>query len=248
MNRESASAPLMLVVQLTEEQRRMIREQTGQDITALPYETKAPSVRCEFGGVRLRVVRGVFVPVAATEQVLQATLCATAGQRNPIIAEVGTGSGAVALAAAKAMPGATVFASDISRAALACARRNRARNGLRNVHFQHGSLLSSLPARLRGRVSVVVGNLPYLPPRLTAALASSFPPDTAIGIDEDGLGLPRQLAAAAREFLQPGGSLVLQLAGFQWPEFIPELTALGYDEPVLSSTASNAPVAGLVHY
>ena len=236
--------PLMLMVQLTEAQRRQIREQTGQDISAVPFETDAPYVWCLFGGLQLCVTRGVFVPAGATENLLHALLASIEGEETPTIIEVGTGSGALALAAGNALPRARIIAGDVSKGALLCARANRKRLGIHNVRLIESSLLSAMPGRLRGQITAIVGNVPYLPPRLQDALAGSFPSGTAIGLDEDGLGLPRQLATTAREFLQPGGSLLLQLAGFQWPEFKRELIGLGYDEPVLSSNALDAPVSG----
>src|SRR5688572_17074431 len=108
----SKSPALMVMVQLTDSQRRQIREQTGQDIDALPYESGASSVRCEFGGLTLRVTRGVFVPAQATEHLLQSLLDAMRGRDAPIIIDVGTGCGAVALAAAAALPRSIVIATD----------------------------------------------------------------------------------------------------------------------------------------
>jgi methylase of polypeptide subunit release factors len=91
---------------------------------------------------------------------------------------------------------------------------------------------------------VILANVPYMPPRMTEAARSTFPEGTAIGLEEDGLGLPRQLAAKARDYLRPGGSLLFQLAGFQWEDFAQELQTLGYDAPQLESGEQNAPIIG----
>jgi release factor glutamine methyltransferase len=176
--------------------------------------------------------------------VLDAALGAAAQWPDPFLIDVGTGCGAVALAAARKLPTATIYATDISEIALRSARENRARLGARNVRFIRGSLLSPIPKRFQGKAAVIVANVPYVPPRLSAAFAGAFPADSAIGVGEDGLGLVRDLAANARSFLAPGGSLVLQLADFQWASFTPELTALGYAPPELSKQSGAGPVAG----
>ena len=236
--------PLLFRVDLTEDQQRQILDQTGFTIAALPFESSAASVRIPFGGITLHVPRGVFVPSAPTERVLEAALAAAAPWPRPTMIDVGTGCGAVALAAAHALPSATVYATDISDDALQAARRNRVRLGLRNVRFARGSLLAPLPRRLRGHVSVIAANVPYVPPRLGDAFARVFPAGSAVGVGADGLGLVRDLASAARGFLAPGGSLVLQLADFQWTSFGGWLTALGYREPELLARSGRGPVAG----
>ena len=236
--------PLTFRLELTAEQQRQILEQTGQTLTSLPYESSALAVRIPFGGITLDVPRGVFVPTDSTERLLEAGLEAAAQWREPTIVDVGTGCGAVALAAARALPAAMVFATDISKPALHAARKNRTRLGLGNVRFAQGSLLRPLPRRLHGRVAVIFANVPYVPPHMSNALASAFPVGTAIGLGPDGLGLVRELADAARAFLAPGGSLVLQLADFQWPVISEELTRLGYSAPGLSTRVHPGPVAG----
>jgi release factor glutamine methyltransferase len=238
--------PLLFRVDLTEEQQRQILDQTGYTIAALPFESRAPSAHIRFGGITLHVPRGVFVPTAPTERVLEAALAAAAPWPHPIMVDVGTGCGAVALAAARALPSATIYATDISDDALQAARRNRVRLEVRSVRFTRGSLLAPLPRRLRGKVSVIAANVPYVPPRLGDAFARVFPAGSAVGVGADGLGLVRDLASAARGFLAPGGSLVLQLADFQWTSFGGWLTALGYREPELLARSGRGPVAGRV--
>jgi release factor glutamine methyltransferase len=248
MSAESSVAPLVVRLQLTDEQQRLIRERTGLSIPAIPVETDAASIQFSFGGVELCIERGVFVPNPNTERLLRLAVDDASRHERPILVDVGTGSGAVALAAAARLPRATVFATDISTDALRCARQNRARLGALNVQFRLGSLLTPLPKRLRGAVTVMVANLPYLPPAATEAARHTFPQGTAIGLGEDGLGLPRRLALAARDFLAPGASLLMQLAGYQWPAFAQDLMSLGYSEPWLESAEQNAPVIGRVEW
>jgi release factor glutamine methyltransferase len=244
MNTNEGEAPLMLRVQLTDDQSRHILDQTGHSLSAILYKSAASEVRCHFGGIPLRVPRGVFVPAATTEQLLHAAIDAASAFTRPTIVDVGTGCGAVALAAANALPRASVIATDVSNLALRAARANRTRLRLRNVRFVYGSLLTPLPRRLKRKVSVVVANVPYVPPPLADAVERAFPQGSAIGRGKDGLDLVRELAEEARTFLMPSGSLVLQLADFQWVGFSAELVSLGYGAPELQHQAIGAPVAG----
>jgi release factor glutamine methyltransferase len=244
MNTNEGEAPLMLRVQLTDDQSRHILDQTGHSLSAILYKSAASEVRCHFGGIPLRVPRGVFVPAATTEQLLHAAIDAASAFTRPTIVDVGTGCGAVALAAANALPRASVIATDVSNLALRAARANRTRLRLRNVRFVYGSLLTPLPRRLKRKVSVVVANVPYVPPPLADAVERAFPQGSAIGRGKDGLDLVRELAEEARTFLMPSGSLVLQLADFQWVGFSAKLVSLGYGAPELQHQAIGAPVAG----
>jgi release factor glutamine methyltransferase len=243
---ESSMAPLVLTLRLTEEQQRQILAQTGLKVPAVPFESEAAALTCRFGGVELRVVRGVFVPTPSTERLMRRALDVASEYDRPVIIDVGTGSGAVALAMAKALPKATVYATDISADALRCARENRDRLGLRNIEIELGSLLEPIPQRLRSGVTVIVANVPYLPPTMTEEARQVFPEGTAIGFGGDGLDLPRQLAASARDFLAPGSSLLMQLAVFQWPMFARDVVSLGYCEPQLEQRSEHGPIIGRI--
>ena len=241
-------APLFVPLQLTPEQQDLIRQRTGITLATLPVESHALVVSCRFGGVTLRVRRGVFMPSATTERLFELVREAASGRRRPVIVDVGTGCGAVALATAAALPGASLFATEISDLAVRCARRNRVRLGLRNVTILSGSLLSPLPRRLRGGVAVIAANIPYVPPGLSDVVMHAFPAGTAVGMGADGLDLVRELARTAREFLVENGALVLQLASFQWPSFSEELRALGYEVPLPQQPLPRAPVAVWVRW
>ena len=242
MTAPSNLAPLLVSLQLTPEQQELIRKRTGLTMPTLPYESAASVARYQFAGIELRVNRGVFSPSPATERAAALVLEVARGYENPLIVEVGTGCGAVALAVAATLPQASVIATEISQPAVECARRNRDRLRLRNVSLRRGSLLSPVPKRLRGTIPVIVANLPYIPPQLRDSAEGFFPVGTAIGLGDDGLDLVREVARTARVFLQPGGSLVLQLAGFQWQPFGDELRRLGYEVPPINIPIANAPV------
>lgn len=139
----------------------------------------------------------------------------------------------MALAVASARSDADFHATDISARALRWARRNRRRLGIANVRFHRGSLLQPLPEHLRGRVSVIMSNAPYVPAVTAAKRHWDAPLGTVRGPGPDGLDLVRTLGSDARGFLEPGGSLLIQIAGYQWDGFAEELLALGYrpEEP-----------------
>jgi release factor glutamine methyltransferase len=131
--------------------------------------------------------------------------------RPGVVVDVGTGSGAIALAVAEAAPNAVVWATDVSSAAVELARLNARRAGLRGgVTVRRGNLLDPFP----GTADVIVANLPYLPigerqsyPELAAE------PVSAVFAEGDGLGLVRRLVATARRRLSTDGLLALQIRG-----------------------------------
>lgn len=164
----------------------------------------------EFNGLRIESAPGeVMTPRAMSEQLI-AEACARIGGAARV-ADVGTGSGALAIAIAAARPEARVWATDIDAHAVRLARANVVRLGLAGrVHVRRGDLLEPVP----GPLDVIAANLPYL----AAATAASHPdlrsePFDAVFAPGDGLGPYRRLAAAAAAQLSPGGALVLQLYG-----------------------------------
>jgi release factor glutamine methyltransferase len=162
-----------------------------------------------FCGLPLRTQPGlVMTPRVASEQLVAAALDFL-GDRPARVVDVGTGSGALAVAIASAAPCADVWATDVSPAAVAVARENVLRHGLAaRVTVCQGDLLDPVP----GEIDLVVANLPYLP----AAAANSFPdlaaePHSAVFAAGDGLGPYRRLLAACAGRLAEGGAVAIQL-------------------------------------
>ena len=157
----------------------------------------------------LRAAPGrVMTPRPASEALVEAAV-ALVGDRRARVADVGTGSGAIALALAKALPNADVFATDTSPEAVALARENARALGLEHrVTILDGDLLDPVP----GELDVVVANLPYLP-LAEAALHDDVAaePRDAVFAPGDGLDPYRRLVEASRERLDESGSLVIQL-------------------------------------
>jgi release factor glutamine methyltransferase len=162
-----------------------------------------------FLGLPLLIAPGaVMTPRAATEQLVTAAV-ARIRDLPARVADVGTGSGAVAAAIALASPHAEVWASDVSAAAVLLARVNARRLGVGDrVHVVKGELLEPLP----GPLDLVVANLPYLPEtdRGRYPDLADEPPE-AVFAGGDGLGVYRRLLDAAEERLTPAGAVMIQL-------------------------------------
>ncbi len=214
MTPRASAVPLFVELELTEEQQRQILQQTGISLGGIVFESTARSIRVSFAGLALTVPIGVFVPTSATEHTRSVAVEAASQWRRPVVVDVGTGCGAVALSIAHARRSSTVYGTDISDVAVRAARRNRTRLSLKNVRFLRGSLLSPLPKRLAGSVNVIVANAPYVPPQMSEAFAGSFPEGTAIGLGPDGLDLIREIAAPRVAFLS-----LEALSCSSWPTF-----------------------------
>jgi release factor glutamine methyltransferase len=149
----------------------------------------------------------VFTPRPTTEALVNAALDRIDGVPMRI-ADVGTGSGAIAVALAVARPEIDVWAVDKNPDAVALARENAARNGVSDrVHVVEGNLLDPVPVP----VDVVVANLPYLPDSLHDP-AYDDEPDDAVYAPGDGLEPYRRLLSACRDgkLVTPGGIVLIQ--------------------------------------
>ncbi len=185
------------------------------------------TARCRVHGTEVLAGPGVFPPTPDAERFVRLTLEHIADADRPLVVEVGAGCGAIGLAIARTRPDADVRLTDLSRAAVRWTKRNRKSLGLRNVRVYRGPLLDPIGDDLRGRVAVMLANLPFYPAASYAAIGG-VPRDTIEGEDEDGLGLLRRLAQDAAILLAPRGRLLLQMFASQWETFAPELAALGY--------------------
>jgi len=184
-----------------------------------------------FRRLELAVGPGVFVPRPETETVADLALAACAGLDRPVVVDLCTGSGALALAIADEVPGARVHAVETSPEALPWARRNIAATGL-PVTLHDDDVTGDLPtvASLRGTVDVVVSNPPYIPPGaipVDAEVAHHDPPQALYGGGDDGLDVPRAVVGAAALLLRPGGTLVMEHADVQSDALLAHLEADG---------------------
>jgi release factor glutamine methyltransferase len=164
----------------------------------------------EFCGLRIAVDAGVFVPRRRTEFLVQNA--AALARPADVILDLCCGAGAIGAALAAALGGAEVHAVDIDPAAVRCARRNVP------GRVYQGDLYDPLPATLRGRVSLLAANVPYVPTgeiRFLPPEARSHEPLVALDGGPDGLGILRRVAAGAPGWLAPGGHLLIETSDRQ---------------------------------
>lgn len=148
----------------------------------------------EFYGLEFAVDARVLIPRPETELLVEAVLDCVKSLEWPVVLEVGTGSGAIAVVLAKALPQARVLATDISEEALCVARHNAARWEV-GVEFFQADLLTDLPWTECG-VDVVVANLPYIGRKefdFIQLMVERYEPEVALFGGDDGLDLYRRL-------------------------------------------------------
>jgi release factor glutamine methyltransferase len=187
--------------------------------------------RAPFRSLNLAVGPGVFVPRPETEQVVQFAidaLRATASDQ-PIGVDLGTGSGAIALAMATEVPHARVYGVEVSPLAFVWTKQNFRESGAANATPIFTDLAVALP-ELNGTVSVVISNPPYIP---RAAIPRDpevrlFDPEIALYGGDDGLDVVHQVSATALRLLHSGGTLVMEHGELQAAEIAALLRADGW--------------------
>lgn len=194
----------------------------------------------QFCGRRLEIDPGVFVPRHRTELLVRhASKVASPGAT---VVDLCCGSGAVGAAIAAAIHGVRLFAVDIDPAAVYCARRNLNRLG---AEVFEGDLYTPLPPDLRGRVDVLVANVPYVPTHEVSLLpheARSHEPRAALDGGPDGLDMFRRVAAAATAWLAPGGHLLVEASAAQSSLARDEMSRNGLASRVVHSEELDATV------
>jgi release factor glutamine methyltransferase len=163
----------------------------------------------EFCGRRVAVEPGVFVPRHRTELLVRVAVAeARAVRGRPVVLDLCCGSGAIGAVMAGLLPALELHAADVEPAAVRCARRNL---GPLGAAVYEGDLFAPLPRSLRGRVNVLVANVPYVPSEALALLppeAREHEPRRALDGGRDGLDVLRRVAAEAPHWLTPGGVLL----------------------------------------
>lgn len=174
----------------------------------------------EFYGRDFQVAPAVLIPRPETELLIEAVLEKTKGGR---IADIGTGSGAIAVTLALEASECAVVATDISAAALVIARANAARHEANNIAFLQSDLLSAFAPH---SLDAVVSNPPYIPKVQAATLQREVvehEPHLALFSEEDGMQHYRRLVEQSKVVLKPGGWLILELAFDAVPKLEPLL-------------------------
>ena len=190
----------------------------------------------EFWGMDLIVTPAVLIPRPETEHLIETVLELQGSERDHLrIADVGTGSGCIALALAKELPNAEIHATDSSLQALEIARVNAARHQLeQRIHFHHTDLLATLTPPF----DFIVSNPPYVGESEEDQVqleVRKFEPRSAVFGGATGTEVIARLIPQARELLRPGGTLVMEvsgsiadqvlalLKGWEKPDVIPDL-------------------------
>lgn len=172
----------------------------------------------EFWSLGFLVSCDVLVPRPETETLVERALKHLAAINNreaPRILELGTGSGAIAVALASELPQAEIVATEIAPAALAIARRNASRNGVSNaIRFLQGDLFTALDQELERDFDLILSNPPYIPRGEIAHLeaeVSRWEPRAALDGGVDGLDFYRRIIEEAPGYLRQGGAVAVEI-------------------------------------
>ena len=183
----------------------------------------------EFYGLPFRVTRDVLIPRPETEHLVEQTLEVAVQFQRPRIVDIGTGSGAIAIALAHKLTNGQITAIDLSEASLAIARENAERNHVVNrVRFLQGDLLAPVASE---QFDIVVSNPPYVPVTDLDSLAvevRDYEPALALFAGNDGLDIYRRLIPAAHASLVPNGFIALEIGYDQSPDIHTLLADSGF--------------------
>jgi release factor glutamine methyltransferase len=183
----------------------------------------------EFWSLPLRVTPDTLIPRPETELLVERALQLAQSVHAPRIADLGTGSGAIAIALASERPDAEIDAVDRSDQALTVARENAIRLGYLSIGFLHGDWCEALPAGRR--YDLILSNPPYIEPDDPHLRQGDLPrePASALVSGSDGLADIRAIARQARQRLKPGGWLLLEHGYRQGAAVRQILAQLGYE-------------------
>jgi release factor glutamine methyltransferase len=168
----------------------------------------------EFRGLELIARPGVFVPRDSSEFLAEQAVRRLRKRKAPVAVDLATGGGTIALAVSNEAPKAAVYGTDISGEAIALARKNAKRLGLK-AHFRQGDLFGALPKKLRGEVDVITLHPPYVASGEMDDLPDEIrdwePVHTLTDRSDDGLGLIRRTVDEAPAWLRRGGWLLMEV-------------------------------------
>lgn len=197
----------------------------------------------EFCGLRIEVDTGVFVPRRRTEFLVHQA--ADLARPGAAVVDLCCGSGAVGIAVLAAVAGVDLYSADVDPAAVRCARRNLAAAGGVTSRVFEGDLYVALPTTLRGRVAVLMANVPYVPTEAIAEMppeARLHEPRTALDGGFDGLDVLRRVVADAPTWLAPGGHLLFETGERQGRDAVEVVARAGLRPRMASSDELGATV------
>jgi release factor glutamine methyltransferase len=207
----------------------------------------------EFWGLEFEVTPDVLIPRPETEHVIEVALDRLAVRelragRKPTfggdglrIADIGTGSGCIAITLAKELPGATIYATDISSAALVVAKRNATRHSVADcIHFLESNLLDITTPQF----DLILSNPPYVGRREAETLAREVrdhEPEIALYGGEEGYEIYADLITQSAAHLKPGGLLVLELGHNSLPAVRPLLETPDWTNVAITNDLAGIP-------
>ncbi len=175
----------------------------------------------EFWGLPFKVNRDVLIPRPETELIVEETIKAAATGHAPLILDLCTGSGCIAVTLAKEIPGSRVFAVDISEKVLSVARENAERHSVaERITFLNGDIFEPLNG-LNIKADIIVSNPPYISKKMMAGLepeVKDYEPVTALYGGDDGLDFYRRIISDTPAYLTQGGHLILEMGYGQTEE------------------------------
>ena len=168
----------------------------------------------EFWSIPFLVEKGVLIPRPETELIIETVLDLNPAGK-PLIADIGTGSGNIAVSLGKELPDATMFATDISGKALRTARKNAWRQGIKQIEFLRGDLFDPLEKRgLQGKINLILCNPPYISCKDWENLPDEIKrhePKEALVSGNSGLDFIQRMISSVPNFLKPGGHLIFEI-------------------------------------
>ena len=183
----------------------------------------------EFYGLPFRVRPGVLIPRPETEHLVEKVIELAARFESPRIADIGAGSGCIAVTLAHHLPHATITASDLSAAAIAIARENAALNQVSHrICFLEGDLLTPATGQ---QFEIIASNPPYVPTANRSSLSievRDHEPPFALFAGSDGLDIYRRLIPEAFACLSPGGFIALEIGYAQSSAIADLLEGFGF--------------------
>lgn len=192
-----------------------------------------------FDGLRIAVDPGVFVPRRRTEFLVERAVAL--GRPGAVVVDLCCGSGALGLAVAARLERVELHAADLDPVAVRCARRTVGATG----RVYQGDLFEPLPVTLRGRVDLLLANVPYVPTDELALMppeARDHESPVALDGGADGLDVLRRVACAATDWLTPGGHLLVETSTRQAPLAVDLATAAGLTAQIANSEEWGATV------
>ena len=195
--------------------------------------------RIEFWGLDLDVKPGAFVPRPSSELTVNRALKKLKKKKSPVVIDVCTGAGPIALALADELPGAKVWGTDILDEGLVQGRKNAKKLGIDNVRLKQGDMYGGLPKSLKGTVDMITGHIPYVPPNEVDDLPSEVkefePIETLTDASHDGLFLIKKAISEAPEWLKPGGWMLLEVSDDLPPKLRKSLREAGLEHKGVAS-------------